>query len=173
MIVMVGMTVLCTVVLANLSNRSRDPVPAWMDFMVLKVLSRIVCLHEMAKEVQNDEKAIPSDTRPQAETQDTSHKSPAVNGIDSEQFHGSILTALANMKPVKANQDSSRHISLAHKWKVISVIVSRCFAVLFAIVVVACTTSFLIYIKVMSEIEFTNAVGEDKDKWARATYFAT
>ncbi len=173
MIVMVGLTVLSTVGLANISNRSREPIPAWMDILVLKILSRIVCLGEMAEEVEINEKAAPTDIKPGRGTRDTSHKSIEVNKNDSEQFPKFILTSLADMSARDANRNETiPKVELAEKWKVIAVVVSRCFALLFTVIMVTCTVTILIYIKVVSEIEFANALGKDRDKWLNETFIS-
>ena len=175
MIVMVGLTVLSTVALANISSRSWEPVPAWIDLLVLQFLSHIVCFHQIAKEVQHKANCVPVDLKTGARTQDTSHRSIMVNENDSVEFHRSILTSLTfpNMMPRKSiRNDTVVKVSFVEKWNVIAIVVSRCFALLFTIIMVTCTITILLYIKFMSEIEFENALGENRDRWLNETFFS-
>ncbi|XP_072046575.1 neuronal acetylcholine receptor subunit beta-3-like [Amphiura filiformis] len=177
MIIMVSLSVLATVIVVNISSRSREPIPGWFETLVLKCLSRVVCLHKfkMAEQVQHIEK-VHVDVNDE-EIRDTSLKDNSVKSFDSERFfesfHKSISSALPNMtsndaKPV--HQVHRREISLAEKWRVIALIVSRCFAVFFSVIMITCTTLIFVYIRVNSEIEFDNALGEEKQEWLRDTY---
>ncbi len=171
MIIMVGLSVVATVAVVKVSDKSQEPIPAWIEIVVLKFLSRIVCLHKMAKQLQHSsEKVVNVEDKG-----DNTLKDYTGNGIDSKRFHESMLISLSDItmrQKRREKHDKTTNcttVSLAEKWKVIAIIASRCFALLFTVIMVTCTATILIYIKVMSEIEFANALGEDRDKWLSET----
>ncbi len=171
MIIMVGLSVVATVAVVKLSDKSQEPIPAWIEIVVLKFLSRIVCLHKMAEQIQHPSKKALS----QEDKGDVARKDYTENGIASKRFHESMLISLSNISNVRRTRDHRKTtnctVSLAEKWTVIAVVVSRCFALLFTVIVVTCTVTILIYIKVMSEIDFANALGENRDRWLSETVF--
>ena len=173
---MVSLSVFATVTAINLSSRSHEPVPKWMEWIVFEKLPYLLFLSGFVKVARaniSDSKSTTFGNHSVGKFQ-RSHGSslfPAVfGGFNNNHPRNGIYSHRVN----GGNRDDKKHDQepFDKDWYLVGLIFSRFCALLFGLIVILSNGIILFYIWYQSTIDFDNAVGRTKDEWLDQNFFS-
>ena len=163
MMFMMTLSVFATVVVLNLASRSVEPIPKWMAWLVLNKMSHIVFLRGFVRLAQKDIKSNASQSGKEV-YEDISVQSPNAGLKDGGDNNLNSL----NMTDDSGGNDKQG--AFDEGWKLMALVMTRFFALIFCTIVAISTVTILLYIWFQSKVEFENALGYLKDEWQKDTF---
>ena len=163
MIIIVGASVIATIIIIHMSRISYRPAPSWVRWLILNKLPRFVCIDDVRTSHRHMTTSLVKSSDKYILQAVANIGKPAFSSSESVSNNGNASSRSSNFEELMQEEQQNQH-----EWKLVSLVVDRYLMVIFSTATIVITVSLLAVIILGSRAEFDKEIEILNNSWKMA-----